>query len=124
MPEKKPRQVQPHTPGPGYVCSVCDKPHVLGCRRDLDPSLPCENVSMANERIAETVERLRDRTEPVVKSCPFCAAPAVTERYFDLDGRPEYFVQCSGDCAASPCVLGGTPEEALTRWNMRAPAND
>jgi hypothetical protein len=26
-----PRQVRPHTPGPGYHCARCDAPHLAGC---------------------------------------------------------------------------------------------
>jgi hypothetical protein len=32
-----PRQVRPHTPGPGYICADCNAPHVAGCKdRQLD----------------------------------------------------------------------------------------
>lgn len=27
----EPRQVQPHTPGSGYHCVICDRPHIAGC---------------------------------------------------------------------------------------------
>lgn len=55
-----------------------------------------------------------------LKPCPFCGAPADTERWQGA-APTKRLISCSGvDCDVSPGVTGETEIEAMTHWNTRA----
>ena len=57
---------------------------------------------------------------PVLLPCPFCGAPARTD-FLPHAGGPGW-VQCSA-CECDQ-FMSDTMEEAVSRWNTRAPASD
>jgi hypothetical protein len=69
-----------------------------------------------------TSDEARRETAGKMLVCPFCGATPVAEPWHG-GGRRKIMISCENEgCDVEPAITGETPEEALRRWNRRAPA--
>lgn len=62
-------------------------------------------------------------SEKWISACPFCGSEP-TIQYWHGGGRNKKLISCENEaCQVSPSVTGETRDEAVRRWNYRAPSH-